>query len=130
MVDPVIIAEWLAKAENDFEFAQIVFAEEKEYFDQICFHFQQSAEKFLKAYIIANNLGFERTHDLPLLLQKCSRKDASFQDLKADCGYLAAFYIHTRYPMDWPVETTKDKAQRAQDSAARIRELVCSRLPA
>jgi hypothetical protein len=28
------------------------------------------------------------------------------------------------FEMDWPVETTKDKAQRAQDAAARIRELV------
>jgi len=78
MVDRLIIDEWLAKAENDFEFARMVFAEEKEYYDQICFHFQQSAEKFLKAYIIANDLGFERTHDLPLLLQKCTQKDSSF----------------------------------------------------
>ena len=130
MVDRLIIDEWLAKADKDFEFAQIVFAEEKEYYDQICFHFQQSAEKYLKAYIIANDLGFERTHDLPLLLQKCTQKDSAFQALKADCGYLTAFYIHTRYPMDWPVQTTKDKAQRAQDAAARIRELVHSRLPA
>ena len=75
MVDRLIIDEWLAKAENDFEFAQMVFAEEKEYYDHICFHFQQSAEKFLKAYIIANDLGFERTHDLPFLLQKCIQKD-------------------------------------------------------
>ena len=130
MVDRLIIDEWLAKAENDFEFARMVFAEEKEYYDQICFHFQQSAEKFLKAYIIANDLGFERTHDLPLLLQKCTQKDSSFQALKTDCGYLAAFYIHTRYPMDWPVETTRDKAQRAQDAAARIREIVRSSLSA
>ena len=59
MADRLIIDEWLAKAENDFEFAQMVFSEEKEYYDQICFHFQQSSEKFLKAYIIANDLGFK-----------------------------------------------------------------------
>jgi hypothetical protein len=40
MVDRLIIDEWLAKAENDFKFAQMVFAEEKEYYDHICFHFQ------------------------------------------------------------------------------------------
>ena len=64
MVDRLIIDEWLVKAENDFEFAQMVFAEEKEYYDHICFHFQQSAEKFLKAYIIANDLGFEQVFRL------------------------------------------------------------------
>jgi HEPN domain-containing protein len=130
MVDRLIIDEWLAKAENDFKFAQMVFAEEKEYYDHICFHFQQSAEKFLKAYIIANDLGFERSHDLPFLLQKCIQKDSSFEALKNECGYLTAFYIHTRYPMDWPVGTTKDKAQCAQDAAARVRKLVHSRLSA
>ncbi len=60
MVDRQIIDEWLAKAESDFQFAEIVLAEEKEYYDHICFHFQQSAEKYLKTFIIANNLGFEK----------------------------------------------------------------------
>lgn len=130
MVDRQIIDEWLDKAENDFEFAQIVFSEEKEYYDQICFHFQQSAEKFLKAYIIANDLGFERTHDLPLLLQRCSQKDPGFLSLKDECAYLTAFYIHTRYPMDWPIATTKDKARQAQSAAGRVREIVRFRLSA
>jgi HEPN domain-containing protein len=74
MVDRLVNDEWLAKAEKDFQFAQTVFVEEKEYYDQICLHFHQSAEKFLKAYLIANALGFERTHDLPLLLQKMQSK--------------------------------------------------------
>ena len=52
----------------------MVFAEEKEYYDHICFHFQQSTEKFLKAYIIANDLGFERTHDLPIFCYKNALK--------------------------------------------------------
>jgi len=63
MVDRQIIDEWLAKAEDDFRFAEMVLSEEKEYYNQICFHFQQSAEKYLKSFIIANNLGFEKTHD-------------------------------------------------------------------
>jgi hypothetical protein len=41
MVDRRIIDEWLAKAEDDFRFAEMVLSEEKEYYNQICFHFQQ-----------------------------------------------------------------------------------------
>jgi len=85
MVDRLIIDEWLAKAEDDFRFAEMVLSEEKEYYNQICFHFQQSAEKYLKSFIVANNLGFEKTHDLPLLLQKCIRKDPAFGDLQDSC---------------------------------------------
>jgi len=46
MVDRQIIDEWLAKAEDDFRFAEMVLLEEKEYYNQICFHFQQRAEKY------------------------------------------------------------------------------------
>jgi HEPN domain-containing protein len=106
----------------------MIFAEEKEYYDHICFHLQQSAEKFLKAYIISNNLGFEKTHDLRLLLQRCCVRDNAFVSLKSSCDYLNAFYIHSRYPMDWPVPTTRYKAQHALDAAEHIRALVHSRL--
>jgi HEPN domain-containing protein len=128
MVDRQIVDEWLAKAEDDFRFAETVLSEKKEYYDQICFHFQQSAEKYLKAFIIANNLGFEKSHDLPLLLQKCIRKDPAFSALQDSCGYLTAFYIQSRYPMEWPVATTKDKAHRALKAASSIRDVVRSRL--
>ena len=128
MVDRLIIEEWIAKAEDDFKFARIIFAEGNEYYDQICFHFQQSAEKYLKAYIIAHGLGFEKTHDLPLLLQRCSAKDPAFEALKSSCDYLNAFYIRSRYPVDWPMETTKDKTQRALLAAEQIRNLVKSLL--
>ena len=77
MVDPDIIIEWITKADEDFEFDRINFEEEKPFFSQICFHFNQSAEKYLKAYIIANKLGFRKIHNLPLLLKQCSSIDLS-----------------------------------------------------
>jgi hypothetical protein len=51
MVDPVIVKEWIAKAEEDYRFAEVNLREERDFFPQICFHFQQAAEKFLKAFI-------------------------------------------------------------------------------
>ena len=58
MVDGEIIREWLSKAEEDFEFAFINLEEGKNYFPQICFHFHQAAEKYLKAFTIAHELEF------------------------------------------------------------------------
>jgi HEPN domain-containing protein len=69
MVDRGIIREWLSKAEEDFQFANINLKEKKPFFAQICFHFHQSAEKYLKAYIIANDLEFQKIHDLALLVK-------------------------------------------------------------
>jgi len=56
MVDNEIIKEWITKADQDFEFARINLEEEKQFFAQICFHFNQSAEKYLKAFIIAMSI--------------------------------------------------------------------------
>ena len=65
------------------------FTEEKKPFHaQICFHFQQAAEKYLKAYIIHNNLEFWKTHDLPLLLKQCVSIDSAFKNYAEDCEYL------------------------------------------
>ena len=81
MVDRDIIKEWMNKADQDFEFARINFEEEKHFFAQICFHFNQSAEKYLKSFIIANKLEFRKIHDLHLLLRPC--KNSNIPQLSA-----------------------------------------------
>jgi len=128
MVDPDIIIEWITKAAEDFEFARINFEEEKPFFSQICFHFNQSAEKYLKAYIIANKLGFRKIHNLPLLLKQCSLIDLSFNQLSEDCENLDTFYIEARYPVAWPVDFSKNEANRAYRSAENIRNFVKKKL--
>jgi HEPN domain-containing protein len=82
MVDQSIVTEWISKGEEDYNFARANLEEGKNFFAQICFHFQQAAEKYLKAFIIASDLEFRRIHDLGLLLKVCSAKDTSFEDLR------------------------------------------------
>ena len=93
MVDPEIIEEWVGKGDDDFEFARINLEEKKPFHAQICFHFQQAAEKYLKAFIIQNDLEFRKTHDLPLLLKQCASKDSTFKNYAEDCEYLNTFYL-------------------------------------
>ena len=71
MVDRSIVEEWLEKAEEDFEFARITLEEKRSFYAQICFHFQQAAEKYLKAYIVAHELEFRKVHELTLLRKIC-----------------------------------------------------------
>lgn len=121
MVDREIINEWIAKADEDFEFAKINLEEEKPFYAQICFHFQQAVEKYLKAYIIANGLEFRKVHDLPLLLKQCCRKAPAFKNYADDCEFLATFYIEARYPVHWPVHLSKKEAEKAYSAAEKIR---------
>jgi HEPN domain-containing protein len=128
MVDTGIIKEWLAKAEEDFQFAKINLEEGKNFFPQICFHFQQAAEKYLKAFIIANGIELKKIHDLGLLLKMAAGVDASMEVLRDRCEYLAAFYIESRYPVHWPTNFTRGEATKAFEAALHIQEAIKERL--
>jgi HEPN domain-containing protein len=41
MINREIVEEWLARADDDFQFALINFKEGKTFFSQICFHLQR-----------------------------------------------------------------------------------------
>ncbi|MFH1704101.1 MAG: HEPN domain-containing protein [Nitrospirota bacterium] len=128
MVNIEIVREWIAKADDDFGFALANHEEGKPFLALICFHFQQSAEKYLKAYIVAHGLEFKKTHDLHALLKTCTQKDTSLEQINADCEYLNTFYIETRYPVHWPTHFTEKEAVKAKSAAHRIRQWITSAL--
>jgi HEPN domain-containing protein len=120
MVDPQIIHEWLGKANEDFEFALANLKEDKPFSAQICFHFQQAAEKYLKTYIVAKELEFRKIHDLPLLLKICISNDPSLEELQGDCEYLTAFYVETRYPIHWPTNFSRKNHRKHLELPTRL----------
>ena len=128
MVDFEIVQEWLEKAHEDFEFALVNFQERRPFYAQMCFHFHQAAEKYLKSHIIANELEFRKIHDLPVLLKVCLEKDPSLAELQEACEYLNTFYIETRYPVHWPTNYDQEEAQKAKLAAEHIRDAIKDKL--
>jgi HEPN domain-containing protein len=96
----------------------------KPFYAHICFLYQQSAEKYLKAFTLTQGLKFQKTHDLAALLQKCIEKAPAIESLADDCDLLATFYVETRYPVHWPATFTQDDAELADRAADRIRNFV------
>jgi HEPN domain-containing protein len=127
MVDPQLVLEWLNKADEDFGFAASVI-KESPYYAQICFHFHQAAEKYLKAYIIAYDLEFEKIHDLPVLLKICMQKEPNLQIILDDCKFLNRYYIEARYPVHWPTSYDREETQKAKLAAEHIRKTIKNRL--
>jgi HEPN domain-containing protein len=128
MADGRLVQEWLSKAAEDFAFARVNLAEQKPFYAQICFHFHQAAEKYLKAYIVAHDLDFRKLHDLPLLLKICASHDPAAHQLDDACEYLSPFYVETRYPVHWPTHYSPEDAQRAHEAAELIKAWVEARL--
>lgn len=124
MADPRVVGEWLSKADDDFEFADANLKEGSKFYAQICFHFHQAVEKYLKAYIVAYDLEFEKIHNLVTLLKICASREPSLMSLFDECDLLNASYIDTRYPVHWPTNYTKEKVSKAKEAAEGIAKTI------
>lgn len=124
MANIKIAQEWLDSADEDFEFASAILDDNDKFYSKICFHLQQTGEKYLKAYIVAYDLGLKKIHNLRTLMEICAKKNRLFKDLIEDCIFLNAFYIDTRYPAFYPVGTTRQEAEKAKEAAKRIGDFV------
>jgi HEPN domain-containing protein len=90
---------WIKKAEEDIAVIQKLTEFEIIASSAVCFHCQQAVEKFLKAFLIANNKEIVRTHNIEFLLAECSDIDKDFE--KIDPLNLTDFGVDIRYPGDF-----------------------------
>lgn len=125
MAEPRLVDEWVKKAEEDYQFASSVL-EDSTFYAQICFHFHQAAEKYLKAFIVARDLEFQKIHDLLVLLKMCSAVEPGFGGILDDCMFLNRFYIDTRYPVHWPTNYSKEEALKAKHACEQVRTTIGS----
>ena len=128
MVDRAVAAQWMAKAEEDFQFASRSIGQSEDFLSPVCFHFQPADEKYLKTFIVARDLALRKVHDLDVLLAECRASDPTLHTISEDCSFLTDFYIETRYPVHWPGNITLAEARQARDAAGRIRDAIRQRL--
>ena len=78
----------------------------------ICFHAQQTVEKYLKAFLALHDVDFPRTHDVDYLLMECQKidKDSFNVDLKS----LTEFGVSVRYPDDFYIPTMKESKEYSE----------------
>jgi len=94
-----ITLEWVEKAEGDFATVEReARARKNPNYDGVCFHAQQSAEKYLKALAIEADLPFLRTHDLVILLEQLLPLYPMWEAYRQDLAYLSEFAVSFRYP--------------------------------
>ncbi len=75
-----LTTEWIAKAEGDYPTAtRELRARRRPNYDAVCFHAQQVAEKYLKAFLQEHSVAFPKTHNLIELLELCLPVDATFE---------------------------------------------------
>lgn len=122
----LLTAEWVEKAEDDFIVAQKMFRARKQpVYGAVCFHGQQCAEKYLKAYLQEHDRDIPKIHKLLDLLKLCKEIDSSLEILLSDLKELERFAINVRYP---GMSADKDEAKISLKAAQTVREFLRQRL--
>ncbi len=121
-----LLAEWIAKAEGDYATAEReLHARKRVNYDAVCFHTQQMAEKYLKAFLFQNDVDFPKIHNLVELLQLGLPLDPSLNMHRELFDRLEDYAVQFRYP---GLSADKDEAQCAFQAARQIRALLRRKL--
>jgi HEPN domain-containing protein len=114
--------DWIEKAEADYLAAEDLARRRKlPLHDMVCFHCQQSAEKYLKARLEEAGLHFPKTHDLEAILTLTLTIEPLWSALLPATRRLKPFGVLIRYPGN---DASQAQARRALTDAKAIREEV------
>ena len=121
-----LTAEWVAKAEGDFASARRELRARRDpNYDSACIHAQQTAEKYLKAFLQEQGATMPRTHNLIELLRLCSPIEPLFHSQQSDLILIDRYAVSYRYPGD---SADKEEARQAVRATSSVRAFILGML--
>jgi len=129
MTNRDLIQAWLDKAASDLRNAEIVLASGNNDLptDTVCFHCQQAAEKYLKAFLTSRNTPFPPSHNLSDLIAIAAKVNPDFALILEKAESLSPYAVSIRYPDDYWMPTLSE-AQEALATAREIKQFILQRL--
>ncbi|RLD01976.1 MAG: DNA-binding protein [Chloroflexi bacterium] len=121
-----IAQEWFEVANQDLASANYLQNMQPVPIEIICYHCQQTAEKYLKGFLAYLGKEVRKTHDLVLLNKLCQEVDNEFKKIAEDCLLLTDYGVNIRYP--YPLELNEEDMQLALKNAANIKNFVESKI--
>lgn len=122
-----IVGEWVHKADQDIRAAETLLLQDPPLLDPSCFHSQQAAEKYLKAYLTQRQVEFPKTHSIREILDLVRTVDEELADTLLPAAALTPYGVEVRYPEDVP-EPSQQETEEALMSARKVADAVTSRL--
>ena len=111
---------WIRKAEQDYAAALTLSRKRKSPLsDVVCFHAQQCAEKYLKAFLVSWRIYFPKAHDLIELLNLSTPQESSLTLLAPFLSELRPYAVDVRCPGD---QATRAQTRRALAHACLVHE--------
>ena len=120
------VDEGVAKAEVDDKAALELARRRRDPLpDAVCFHCQQCAEKYLKAFLVLRRTPFPKVHDLIALNTLCSPEDAEFDQIVGALECLVGYDVAVRYPGE---SATVEDIHEAVEAMQQVRTFVRQKL--
>ena len=111
--------EWIKKAESDWLLAVSLMRRRKPPVrDQVCFHFQQSAEKYVKARMEEAGMRIPKIHQVDQLVQLAVSLEPLWAALKPAAARISDYAVRIRYPGN---EASVQEMKTAHKDAKAIR---------
>lgn len=114
---------WVEFAKNDLLVAKELDFEKHFVYRAVLVHSQQAIEKYLKAFLLAQNEMVTRTHDLLILCKKCENHDQAFESFEDELTWISVHYLQSRYPDNFE-DITIEEAKKALRIAIKFEEFV------
>lgn len=92
-------ADWMARARSDYALACSDKPSDT-FWEDLCFHAQQAAEKSVKAVLLHRRIAFRFVHDIEELLTTAQQAGILIPDAVRTTVRLNDYAVHTRYPDD------------------------------
>lgn len=123
-----ISQEWFDIAEMDIASAKYLQNMHPIPIEIICYHCQQSAEKFLKGFLALNEHENVKTHDLLALTNLCIEYEKEFEAVLEECLRLTDYGVNVRYP--YPIDLNKSDMRIAIKDTEIIKDFVLRKVDA
>ena len=109
---------WINKGDGDLKVAKRELGYQDSVLDAVCFHLQQSVEKYLKAFLTEVDQRIEKTHNIEFLLEKCIQIDNDFSKFEEKFDRISECGVEIRYPDTFIILDKKD----LEDSLTLVEE--------
>jgi HEPN domain-containing protein len=114
-------AEWFKFADSDLASAEYLKGLLPQPSEIICYHCEQSAEKYLKGYLIFKGIADPpKIHNLDILCEMCEKYDGRFEIIKRACNVLTAYGVQSRYPYEMIIR--ESNMLKAIEYARQVRD--------
>lgn len=111
--------DWLRIAEKDRVRAERSLGDGDPELAGFCL--QQSVEKFLKAFLLAQGWQLRRIHDLEALLDDAVAHDPALEQFRLACQKITNYYMVERYPLTISTGVTEAEVRSSLEA---VRELI------